>query len=512
MLPRYHGEIDLSEYSARIEITPINTSSEVYYHTITNELYEEGLEDNEEATQIILTWLVDGRDTTDSGKLYFSISFVKPDDDEFLIHRTIQDFVIINPGTVMGDDVGDIPPPAWEVAFSEIKEKLDAATELLEEALDLPANLENSETLAKLDEDDSGRLTFNGELVSSDEITLEDLGGEAIANKGQANGYAPLNSSSKIDNQYLTLPTLNSLGGEAAANKGQANGYVPLNGSSKIASQYIDFPSLGDLGGEASANKSTDIVTDGASDTKYPTAKAVKDYADGLVVSALDYRGVYDASGNSYPTSGGSGVSGAVKAQDMWCVSVAGTLGGSAIQVGDFIIAAEDAPGQTASKWNTLNKNIAFTPEDVANKETTLSNSNTNYPTGSAVTAALGGYVPTSRTINGSALSSNVTLKASDISSDIISYSGTLTTNTVYSASFNSASNPTFSFPTPSSTGIDNFIRIYADITGALDPTWGDNVVFFGGTEPTWATGQWIIQAIWHNAASKWGVGAVKVG
>lgn len=44
------------------------------------------------------------------------------------------------------------------------------------------------------------------------------------------------------------------------------------------------------VGKEASSNKSTNVTTDGASDTKYPSAKAVKTYADAksaAVVAAL---------------------------------------------------------------------------------------------------------------------------------------------------------------------------------------------------------------------------------
>lgn len=129
-------------------------------------------------------------------------------------------------------------------------------------------------------------------------------------------------------------------------------------------------------------NKSINVLTDAESDAKYPSVKAVKTYADGLVAGLLDYRGAYDASVNTYPASGGSGLSGSVLKGDMWIISVAGTLGGSAIQVGDSIIAGTDAPGQTAANWNTLNTNITYVPEDSANKVTFISSASTDtqYP------------------------------------------------------------------------------------------------------------------------------------
>lgn len=129
---------------------------------------------------------------------------------------------------------------------------------------------------------------------------------------------------------------------------------------------------------ELIANKSTDVVTDGASDTKYPSVKAIKDYADSLVSGLLDYRGAFDASGNVFPSTGGSGVGGAVLKGDMWIISVAGTLGGEAVQIGDSVIANVDTPGQTASNWNILNSNIAYVPEDVANKKTSMTGNETS--------------------------------------------------------------------------------------------------------------------------------------
>jgi len=134
---------------------------------------------------------------------------------------------------------------------------------------------------------------------------------------------------------------------------------------------------------ESLTNKSTDIVADAASTTKYPSVKLIKDYADSLVVGLLDYRGGYDASVNAYPSSGGSGTGGAILKGDMWVVSVAGTIDGHAIHAGDSLIANEDTPGQTTAKWNTVQSNLSYVPEDVANKSTNVTSdaaSDTKYP------------------------------------------------------------------------------------------------------------------------------------
>ena len=134
---------------------------------------------------------------------------------------------------------------------------------------------------------------------------------------------------------------------------------------------------------EDKANKSTSVITDGTSDVKYPSVKAVKDYADSLVEGLLDFRGGYDASGNTFPSTGGSGILGVIMKGDMWIISVAGVLGGEPIQIGDSIVAMINTPGQTASNWDKLNSNISYVPEDQANKVTSISGSSTDiqYPT-----------------------------------------------------------------------------------------------------------------------------------
>jgi hypothetical protein len=125
----------------------------------------------------------------------------------------------------------------------------------------------------------------------------------------------------------------------------------------------------------------------GTSDVLVPSQNAVKTYADGLVVGLLDYRGAYDASGGGYPTTGGSGTAGAILKGDMWVISVAGTLTGGAIQIGDSLIANVNTPGQTAANWNTLNANVSYAPEDLANKVTSISGSSTDtqYPSAKLV-------------------------------------------------------------------------------------------------------------------------------
>ncbi|MDD3302289.1 MAG: hypothetical protein PHN31_01940, partial [Candidatus Gracilibacteria bacterium] len=115
---------------------------------------------------------------------------------------------------------------------------------------------------------------------------------------------------------------------------------------------------------EDALNKSNDVITDGSSTTKYSTVKSMKDYVDSMVAGLLDYRGAYNASVNTFPATGGSGTAGAIMKGDLFIISVAGTLGGIAIQIGDYLIANIDNPGQTLSKWDMLNTNVAYVPAD----------------------------------------------------------------------------------------------------------------------------------------------------
>lgn len=133
-------------------------------------------------------------------------------------------------------------------------------------------------------------------------------------------------------------------------------------------------------GAEETSNKATDFST--VNDTLYPTVEAVSEYVANAVTGLLDYRGTYDASTNLYPATGGSGLAGAVLKGDFYIVSVAGTLGTTAVTAGDLVIALTDTPGQTAGNWDIISNEVGYAPENVANKVTSLSGASTDtqYP------------------------------------------------------------------------------------------------------------------------------------
>ncbi len=92
----------------------------------------------------------------------------------------------------------------------------------------------------------------------------------------------------------------------------------------------------------------------------------------------LDDRGSYDASGNTFPASGGSGAAGAIMKGDLWYISVGGTLGGVTVAIGDSVRAIADTPGQTAGNWSILEANMGYVPENTANKGTAMSGNTTS--------------------------------------------------------------------------------------------------------------------------------------
>lgn len=113
------------------------------------------------------------------------------------------------------------------------------------------------------------------------------------------------------------------------------------------------------------SNKATDFTV--VNNDLYPTVQATKTYADSLLVGVINLRGLWDASSNLFPTTGGSGTSGAVRKGDLWYISVAGVLAGKSVNIGDSFFAVIDAPGQTSANWNVMESNIGYVPANDAN-------------------------------------------------------------------------------------------------------------------------------------------------
>lgn len=102
---------------------------------------------------------------------------------------------------------------------------------------------------------------------------------------------------------------------------------------------------------------------------------AAKAYADALIVAMIRDCGNWDATSGAFPTTGGTGVAGAIKQGNAWRVSGlsgAGALGGITVNNGDWFRALVDAPGQTATNWAITENNLGYTPADIANISTNV--------------------------------------------------------------------------------------------------------------------------------------------
>ena len=123
---------------------------------------------------------------------------------------------------------------------------------------------------------------------------------------------------------------------------------------------------LGNISG-ATANVGTiTIVTDlaSASSTTLVTSSAVKTYIDSNIGALGNLEGAWSTAGGTFPV-GSTPVAGTKKG-DYWYVSVAGTVGGVAFNVGDVIIAKIDAASTTlASDWIQLEVNRDQATESV---------------------------------------------------------------------------------------------------------------------------------------------------
>lgn len=137
------------------------------------------------------------------------------------------------------------------------------------------------------------------------------------------------------------------------------------------------------------------------------------------VVAVVNDRGNWDASTGSYPSTGGSGVGGAIQKGDFWFVNVAGTVHGIDYTVGDNIRARVDAPGDVNADWAALEGNLGYVPENKTNKRTNLlDNDHNTYPTTKAVNDGLATKEPV--TIGKTLATLNYTLDATDANAVIV--------------------------------------------------------------------------------------------
>lgn len=113
------------------------------------------------------------------------------------------------------------------------------------------------------------------------------------------------------------------------------------------------------ISNEATARANADTAEATArSNGDAATLTSAQAYSDSLLVSVYKDCGNWDASTGSFPTTGGTGSGGAIKAGNAFEVSVAGTMAGEAFDVGDIFRALVNAPGQTLNNWARSEHNV----------------------------------------------------------------------------------------------------------------------------------------------------------
>jgi hypothetical protein len=179
----------------------------------------------------------------------------------------------------------------------------------------------------------------------------------------------------------------------------------------------------------ATAGDSVDIVA-------YGTFNVANTYTvaqiDNLVVGLIDDRGSYNASVNTFPTTGGSGNAGAVLKGDLWYVSVAGTLAGTAVAIGDSFRALTDTPGQTAANWSILESNIGYVPYNATNP---------------------GNYTANALPLAGGTMTGNLTLDAYTEKVATLATSGTIALNPATGTTLSCAATAAITFTDSLSSG-----------------------------------------------------------
>lgn len=134
----------------------------------------------------------------------------------------------------------------------------------------------------------------------------------------------------------------------------------------KIADQNITFQKIQDIAtmtvigrvsggtGSASAIPILTNISSGADNTNLATAGSIKSYIDNAIAALGNLEGGWDANtNNNFPTGTGGTNKG-----DYWYITVAGTIQGISLDVGDVIVAiVNNASTTSATDWIVLETN-----------------------------------------------------------------------------------------------------------------------------------------------------------
>ena len=224
--------------------------------------------------------------------------------------------------------------------------------------------------------DNVGAVTIAAGAVSLPKMA--NLAANSIIGNNTGAGATPIALTAAQAKGLLAIANTDVSGlGTVATLASDTDGTLAANSDARVATQKATktYVNAGDAA-EAALRVTGDAASVSASaadaTTKANAAQSnAQAYADGLVVGLLDDRGNHNASGNTFPTTGGSGTAGAILKGDIWTISVAGTLGGVAVTAGDVIRALVNTPGSTLANWAITEHDFGYVAENSANKDAT---------------------------------------------------------------------------------------------------------------------------------------------
>lgn len=109
------------------------------------------------------------------------------------------------------------------------------------------------------------------------------------------------------------------------------------------------------VSGDTNALYTVDGARKSLPDYHILTAYTQRPEGETTVTTVIDhYRGLYDASVNLAPSTNGSGTGGEILGGDYWIISVAGTVFGIFVNIGNQIISKINSPGQTSGNWTII--------------------------------------------------------------------------------------------------------------------------------------------------------------
>lgn len=196
-------------------------------------------------------------------------------------------------------------------------------------------------------------------VLASDNFTLYFNSGSGlyyVMVKANPNGYNTLT----LPSTNGTLATLNDVsaasGALATHEADHTNPHAVTLEQARIQNNQLGGDI--DANGHAVKNLPAPVSGGDAVNKTYSDGNlvAAKSYTDSKVASPFNVAGGWDASTGNFPTVGTSSDS-SVRQGDMYNITVAGTIGGVAYDVGDNIYALINAPGQTAASWAALEHN-----------------------------------------------------------------------------------------------------------------------------------------------------------